>query len=152
MPALYLFNRRTLLAGDDLQLPSLAWGCLSAAQIFLFLPYLLYFTIELLLLRDRPYDSENSYLAWTQRRVDDMKGSFGDTAIDRYRERSALDVDDYIRSMEQRLPSMHSSECAQATDGFTDMTFPFLMVLYFVGMSGFCAASLWYEQKIFYLC
>ena len=51
MPALYLFNRRTLLAGDDLQLPSLALGSLCAAQIFVLLPVLLWSNVELLLLR-----------------------------------------------------------------------------------------------------
>ncbi|KAL3779019.1 hypothetical protein HJC23_011458 [Cyclotella cryptica] len=151
MPALYLFNRRTLLAGDDLQLPSLAWGCLSAVQLFLLLPYLLYFTIELLLLRGSLSDPENNYLTWEQQRFADLSG-FHDVSVDkRYHERNVLDVDDYITSMEQRFPNMHSAECAQATAGFSDMTYPFLILLYFFGMSGFCAVSLWYEQKIFQL-
>jgi len=49
MPALYLFNRRTLLAGDDLQLPSFSFGAALGVQLFVFVPYLLYYTIELLL-------------------------------------------------------------------------------------------------------
>jgi hypothetical protein len=42
MPALHLFSRRTILAGDDLQLPSLAWGLLNGLQLFVLLPILLY--------------------------------------------------------------------------------------------------------------
>ena len=38
---LHLFNRRTILAGSDLQLPSLAWGVISAGQQLLFLQYLI---------------------------------------------------------------------------------------------------------------
>ncbi|KAL7481992.1 hypothetical protein ACHAW6_007666 [Cyclotella cf. meneghiniana] len=152
MPALYLFNRRTLLAGDDLQLPSLAWGCLSAVQIFPLLAYLLYFSIELVSLRNSSSVWENeSVVAWDPQRVGDLERFSDVTANKRHHERNLLDVDDYISSMEQRFPDMHSSECAQATAGFTDMTFPFLMLIYFVEMSGFCAVSLRYEQKIFQL-
>ena len=49
MPALYLFGRRTLLAGDNLQLLSLAWGCISALQLFLLVPYTSYQAVDLLL-------------------------------------------------------------------------------------------------------
>lgn len=138
MPALYLFNRRTLLAGDDLQLPSIAWGLLSAAQTFLLLPYLLYFTIELLLLRgsgDDEYDGKNESV-WRRQR---------------YNDRNLLDVDDVIDSVEKQFPNLRSSECAQATSNFDDMTFPSLVLIYLIGMSIFCAISLWYEQKIFRL-
>ena len=68
MPALYLFNRRTLLAGDDLQLPSLAWGSVSTVQLFILVPYLLYYDIELLLtspekddLNSSAYDDNNDW-------------------------------------------------------------------------------------------
>ena len=47
-PALYLFNRRTLLAGDDLQLPSIAWGSVSAVQVrlqFVLCGYKFFFVI-----------------------------------------------------------------------------------------------------------
>ena len=59
MPALYLFNRRTLLAGDDLQLPSLAWGSVSTVQLFILVPYLLYYDIELLLTSSPEKDDLN---------------------------------------------------------------------------------------------
>jgi hypothetical protein len=120
MPALYLFNRRTLLAGDDLQLPSLAWGLLSAVQSFLLLPLLLWFDVELLLLQPT------------------------ETAVARI-----LQQNDDV-PIHNEL-SMRSNHCLDATSNYTDMTFPYRLLAYLIGMSIFCAISLWLEQQIFQL-
>ncbi|KAL7533981.1 hypothetical protein ACHAXR_005566 [Thalassiosira sp. AJA248-18] len=141
MPTLYLFNRRTLLAGDDLQLPSLAWGSVSAAQLFLFLPYLLYCTIELVLTSPStngddaddgwPDDNSNTWVETTGRRLNDL--------------------DDYFESIESNMPSMQSNACRVATSGFTNFKIPYLILLYLVGMAVYSATSLLYEQRIFQL-
>ena len=125
MPALYLFNRRTLLAGDDLQLPSLALGSLCAAQIFVLLPVLLWSNVELLLLR----------------RVNDE--------VDDGTYRYPQDDDDHFHSTAGNL-SMQSSACSQATSDYTDMRCPTLLLMYMVGMSAFSSVSLYYEQQIFH--
>ncbi|KAL9185551.1 hypothetical protein ACHAXT_003328 [Thalassiosira profunda] len=138
MPALYLFDRRTLLAGDDLQLPSLAWGTVSAAQLFLFLPYLLYYTIELLLTSPPAPGDENAD------DDGDAPGEYGGN-------RRLYEIDDYFDAMENRLPSMQTEACSTATSGFTDFAFPSLLLLYLVGMALYGAASLVYEQRIFHL-
>lgn len=147
MPSLYLFHRRTLLAGDDLQLPSLAWGSLCVFQLFLCIPYLLYYTIELILspaidgADDDDFNNVHNWLGTV-----DISAQYTS-----YHERRTLDIDDYITSMEKRMPNMQSSVCAQATTGFTDMKFPYLVLAYLIGMSGYCGYSLWYEQRIFHL-
>lgn len=61
MPALYLFNRRTLLAGDDLQIPSIVWGAGFAVELFIFLPYLLFYAIELALTTDAPDENDDYF-------------------------------------------------------------------------------------------
>ena len=72
MPALYLFNRRTLLAGDDLQLPSIAWGAGFAVECFIFLPYLLFYTIELSLTTDSRNENDD-YLAELEKEIQRMQ-------------------------------------------------------------------------------
>ncbi len=117
MPALYLFNRRTLLAGDDLQLPSIAWGAGFAAELFIFLPYLLFYTIELSLTTSTSPD-EN---------------------------------DDYFAELDKQIQQMQTEACDNATSGYTDKTFCYLILAYLAGMAIFCATSLFYEQRIFKL-
>lgn len=146
MPALYLFNRRTLLAGDDLQLPSLAWGALSAVQTFVLLPILLWFNIELLLLR-------NSYRNVSENTVFGLdRYHFTQNTIHEYRptitERVLQYADDDVITNDL---SMQSTQCSFATSNFTIMTFPYLLVTYLFATSIFCAISLWYEQRIYQL-
>lgn len=117
MPALYLFNRRTLLAGDDLQLPSVLWGAGFAAELFIFLPYLLFYTIELTL----------TTLA----------------SPDKY--------DDYFAEFEKQIQRMQTEECDNATSGYTDKTFCYLILAYQAGTAIFCVTSLLYEQRIWKL-
>ena len=123
MPALHLFDRRTLLAGDDLQLPSLAWGILSFLQIFVLLPILLWFDVQLLLLRHSD-DSRQ----W----------------------RMTMSNDEYTIDS-QSLLVMNSPECSEATSNYTEMNFPSLLLVFLVGASISCSVSLWYEQRIFQL-
>lgn len=138
MPALCLFNRRTLVAGDDLQLPSLVWGSASAAQLFLLLPYLLYYTIELLLTTSPPEEYNNG------------GGGSGSSENRNDRRRGLYEVDDYFEAMESRMPSMQSSACANSTSGYTDFKFPYLILTYLLGMTIYTASSLYYEQRIFH--
>ena len=155
MPALYLFNRRTLLAGDDLQLPSLATGFVHSLQLFLFLPILLYYTIELLLTSPEEYDSNGASWLYLQNALrDEMTATYEKDYAARtevYDERQLFDMDDYYASIENLMPTMQSSACKNATSGFSDMKFPYLILIHLLGMSIYCAISIWYEQKIFQL-
>ena len=147
MPALYLFNRRTLLAGDDLQLPSLAWGTVAAAQLFLFLPYLLYYTITLLLTSPSKADLGLD--------DDDMPGDTGNNnqwveqQVSTDRRRILYEVDDYFAAIEREWPSMQTEACSNSTSHYTDFTTPYIILLYLIGMAIYSACSLWYEQRIF---
>jgi len=145
MPALYLFNRRTLLAGDDLQLPSLTWGSVSAAQLFLFLPYSLYYTIELLL-SSGPLEETNVNGGTSDNRPSGSTGEWG-----KANERSLYEIDDYFEAMEGYMPSMQSTACSDSTSEFTDFEFPWLVLIYLIGMAIFSASSLRSEQRIFQL-
>jgi len=80
MPALYLFNRRTLLAGDDLQWPSIAWGAGFAAELFIFLPYLLFYTIELTLTTSASPDANDDYFAEFDQQIQRMQTQECDNA------------------------------------------------------------------------
>ena len=73
MPALYLFNRRTLLAGDDLQLPSIAWGAGFAVELFVFIPTLLFYTIELTLTTDSPQNQNDDFVADLEKQIQRMQ-------------------------------------------------------------------------------
>mmetsp|Transcript_16662 Transcript_16662/g.36005 ORF Transcript_16662/g.36005 Transcript_16662/m.36005 type:complete len:726 (+) Transcript_16662:89-2266(+) len=148
MPALYLFNRRTLLAGDDLQLPSLAWGSVSAAQLFIFSPYLLYYTIELLLTSPPEENNGNGNGGG-----DDYWSSTSGSSSEwtETNERQLYDLDDYIEAIESSMPSMQSTACNNSTSGFTDMTFPYLLLVYLIGVAIYSVVSIWYEQRIFHL-
>ncbi len=146
MPALYLFNRRTLLAGDDLQLPSVATGFVFLVELFIFLPVLMYYTIDLILIsREDHGDDEGGGMRHTNRVLNVELLRNLET------ERLLLNVDDYFSSIEDRLPSVESQACADATSGFVDMTFPFLLLVHQIGSSIYCATSIWHEQKIFHL-
>ena len=114
MPALYLFNRRTLLAGDDLQLPSIVWGAGFAAELFILLPYLLFYTVELTLTTSATPNKN----------------------------------DDYFAELDKQIQRMQTEECDNATSGYTDKIFCYLMLAYQAGMAIFCVTSLFYEQKI----
>jgi len=146
MPALYLFNRRTLLAGDDLQLPSLATGFVFALELFIFLPVLMYYTIDLIfILPDDDGVDGGGGIRYTNRVL------HNELLRDLDEERSLLNIDDYFALIEDRLPSMESQACADATSGFVDMTFPFLLLMNQIGSAIYCATSIWHEQKIFHL-
>lgn len=80
MPALYLFKRRTLLAGDDLQLPSIAWGAGFAAELFIFLPYLLFYTIELSLTTSTSLYENDDYFAELDKQIQRMQTEACDNA------------------------------------------------------------------------
>jgi sn1-specific diacylglycerol lipase len=117
MPALYLFNRRTLLAGDDLQVPCIVWGAGFAAELFILLPYLLFYTVELTLTTSAT-PNEN---------------------------------DDYLAEVEQEIQRMQTEECDDATSGYTDKLFCYLILAYQAGMAIFCIVSLLYEKQILQL-
>jgi hypothetical protein len=145
MPALYLFHRRTLLAGDDLQLPSIAWASSSAVQLLIFLPCLLYYTIALLLLATPPSsllsltssfnnDADNEILAVDARQL------YNDDA-------SANDAN----SNSQSTTIMLSTECSTSTSNYTNMTFPHLLLFYLIGIAIYTSTSLYYERRIFHL-
>lgn len=139
MPALRLFNRRTLLAGDDLQLPSLAWGSVAAAQLFLLVPPLLFRVTELLLTShdegggDYVRDGEGGGVG---------RGDWGDDFKIAGRRLNGADSDD-----DDDL--MRSATCSDATSGYTDLLFPRLVLACLIGTAAYAAVSLRYEQRIF---
>ncbi|KAL7433120.1 hypothetical protein ACHAXM_003413 [Skeletonema potamos] len=87
MPALYLFNRRTLLAGDDLQFPSIAWGAGFAAELFIFLPYLLFYTIELSL-TTAASEQNDDYFAELDKQIQRMQTEACDNATTTYTDKT----------------------------------------------------------------
>ena len=117
MPALYLFERRTLLAGDDLQLPSIVWGACFAAELFIILPYLFFYTVELAV-----------------------------TAP----EAAGFD-DDYFSELDRQIQRMHTEACDNATSGYTDKTFPYLVLAYLTCIATFCVKSLLHEKRVYKL-
>ena len=135
MPALYIFGRRTLLAGDDLQLPALAWGAVSGVQLFLFLPYLLCHVVYLLLTTA----------------LDDDYGYGADDAADDWTEATARrlgDVDDGALGAFERRLAMQTAACERAAT-LQEFDFPCLLLIYFAGVAIYDASSLWHEQRIF---
>ena len=157
MPALYLFNRRTLLAGDDLHLPSIVWGAVSTVQLFIFVPFLLYYTIDLLLTTtahdddddnvNYSYDNDGVYNNDNNSNIDwmDRDSSSEWETINLRRRLSNQDI--YI---EFNLPSMQSQYCSNATSTYTNYNFPIFILIYLIGMSIYTSVSIWYEQRIYY--
>ena len=139
MPALYLFGRRTLLAGDDLQLPSLAWGCVSAAQLFVLVPYSSYAVVNLLLTASTS-SSSWSPGGYAEVNVDAGGMTTGIAAAGRRRWRRLVDddVDDY-----------RAEACYDATSGYLDLFFPHILLAYLIGVALCSAISLRYERRIF---
>ena len=149
MPALYLFNRRTLLAGDDLQLPSLAWGFVSLVQLFLFLPYLVLCTVDILLLSSAEYDVGGGNRLTLSKRFGFKPNNNSLWEAESYHRRQRDDFDDYFEHLESGIPTMNSSSCLDATSEYSDLKFPYLILVYLTGMTIYCASSLCYEQRIF---
>ena len=159
MPALYLFNRRTLLAGDDLQLPSLAWGSVSTVQLFILVPYLLYYDIELLLTSPEKDDLnyhayyDNDWSSSESGRIDneDLESI---TIIRRslllYSSNNDNEDDYFTTTMERYLPTMQTAECSKSTSQYTNYTFPILLFIYLIGITTYRAMSLYYERRIFH--
>jgi hypothetical protein len=145
MPALYLFGRRTLLAGDDLQASALLASCVSAAQLFVLVPYTSYHVVDLLLTAS----SSSSSSSWSP-------GGYADVDVDaggmtagmaaayhtagRRRRRRLLDddVDDY-----------RAEACYDATSGYLDLSFLRILLSYLIGVALCSAISLRYERRIF---
>ena len=141
MPALYLFNRRTLLAGDDLQLPSLSFGAVLAVQLFVFVPFLLYYTIELRLIDGDEANSGGgggnlsySRQLWFE--------SFG---------RALYELDDYFEALDDRLPTMRTESCSAATDSFQHFLYPDMVLWNLALVAVYCSLSLMNEKRIFQL-
>ena len=66
-------------------------------------------------------------------------------------ERQLFDADDYFESTARQSPSMQSTACSNATSEFSYFEFPYLLLIYLIGMAIYSASSLWYEQRIFQL-
>jgi len=156
MPALHLFHRRTLLAGDDLQLPSIAWGASFAVQLFGFLPCLLYYTIALLLMTST---SSISILLLSSSSPEEYfdDGSLNDNLVvdtrqlyyDYYSSTNDDAEDAYNSNTQSTI--MQSAECNNSTSGYTDMRFPHLILVYLIGMAIYTSTSIYYERRIFQL-
>mmetsp|Transcript_33759 Transcript_33759/g.80743 ORF Transcript_33759/g.80743 Transcript_33759/m.80743 type:complete len:865 (-) Transcript_33759:279-2873(-) len=145
MPALYLFNRRTLLAGDDLQLPSLSFGVVLGVQLFVFVPYLLYYTIELRLIDGDETNSGSganlsySWLPWSESAGLESAG------------RALYELDDYFEALDDLLPSMRTEACSTATDNFRHFLYPNMVLWNLAMVAIYCSLSLVNEKRIFQL-
>ena len=174
MPALYLFNRRTLLAGDDLQLPSLAWGSVVSLELFVLIPYLSYFVIDLLLSTttnsqnniSASGDSSISNSPWTTTASyhDNENSSSSSSSsllylsfltnimsntVNNARRRQQQDLFQISYNNEEWTTNNSSSFMLTSCNDSLSSSFPIYFLLYLIMMTIISSASLYYEIQIY---
>jgi len=98
-------------------------------QLFILLPYLLYYNIELLLTSSPSSDD------------------YDDVYID---DNNNLNYeDDYFETLLKPNNYMQSTACSNATSSYTNYTFPILLLIYQIGISILTSISIYYEQSIY---
>ena len=139
MPALYLFGCWTLLAMDKLQLPSLAWGCISALQLFVLVPYTSYQVVDLHLTASPSW-------SWSPGEDEDQDGraginvnAGGTTAGMAVAYRHA--AGQWRRLLNGGADDYRAEACYGATLGYEDLATPCLLLAHLIG-AALCSAIL----------
>lgn len=106
---------------------------ITSIQLFILLPYLLYYNIELLLTSS---PSSDDY--------------YDDVYIDNNTNNNNLNYeDDYFETLLNPHNYMQSNACSNATSSYTNYTFPILLLIYQIGISILTSISICYEQSIY---
>ena len=147
MPVLYLFSRRILLARDDPQLPSVAWGCISALQLFVLVPYTSYHVVDLLI---------TASPSWSWSRGED-KDRYGRAGVDvdaggtttgtaaAYRQAAGR----RRRLLDGGANDYRAEVCYGATSGYEDLATPRLLLAHLIGTALCSAITLRHDARIF---